>query len=73
MSVMATPSSLLRRHARERLLPGYYRALPPIPAAMSIPVHCRGRARGNLPHRGGDEHLNPNGGSTESDNSESVY
>ena len=35
------------------------------------PLH--GEIRGNPTHRGGDEHLNPNRGPTESDNSESVY
>jgi len=71
MRAMATQSSLLRGHARERFLP---RILSRTASeVMPTMVHCPGRARGNPPYRGGDEHLNPNRGLTESDNSESVY
>jgi hypothetical protein len=53
---------------------GRGRAPSPVPPkAIPTTVHCQGRARGNPPYRDGDEHLNSNGGSTESDNSESVY
>jgi hypothetical protein len=45
----------------------------PSPRVIATTVHCPGRARGNPPHRDGEEHLNPSGGSTEFDNSESLH